>query len=41
MKPFDTHARGHDWHAGPSCPRVLKESFLSGTEPTEVCDVHK
>ncbi len=27
--------------AGPSCPRVLKESFLSGTEPTEVCDVHK
>jgi membrane carboxypeptidase/penicillin-binding protein len=27
--------------AGPSCPRLIKESFLSGTEPTEVCDVHK
>jgi penicillin-binding protein 1B len=27
--------------AGPSCPRVFKESFLSGTEPTEICDVHR
>jgi penicillin-binding protein 1B len=27
--------------AGPYCPRVFKEAFLSGTEPTEVCDVHK
>jgi len=27
--------------AGPACPRVFKESFLSGTEPTEVCDVHR
>ena len=23
--------------AGPGCPRVFKESFLSGTEPTEIC----
>ena len=27
--------------AGPYCPRVFTESFLSGTEPTELCDVHK
>ncbi len=27
--------------AGPYCPRVFTESFLSGTEPTEPCDVHK
>ncbi len=27
--------------AGPYCPRVFNESFLSGTEPTEVCDVHR
>jgi membrane carboxypeptidase/penicillin-binding protein len=27
--------------AGPACPRIYKESFLSGTEPTEVCPVHR
>jgi penicillin-binding protein 1B len=27
--------------AGPLCPRVFKEAFLSGTEPTEQCDVHQ
>jgi penicillin-binding protein 1B len=27
--------------AGPTCPRVFRESFLSGTEPTEPCDVHR
>ena len=27
--------------AGPYCPRVFTEAFLSGTEPTEPCDVHK
>ena len=25
----------------PGCPRVLRESFLAGTEPREVCEVHK
>jgi penicillin-binding protein 1B len=27
--------------AGPGCPRVLREAFLPGTAPTEVCDLHK
>jgi membrane carboxypeptidase/penicillin-binding protein len=27
--------------AGPLCPRVFKEAFLSGTEPTQACDVHQ
>jgi penicillin-binding protein 1B len=27
--------------AGPLCPRVFKESFLSGTEPTAACDIHQ
>ena len=22
------------------CPRVFRESFLAGTEPTELCPVH-
>ncbi len=26
--------------AGPACPRVFHEAFLSGTEPTQPCDVH-
>ncbi len=25
----------------PACPRVFHEAFLAGTEPTEVCEVHK
>jgi penicillin-binding protein 1B len=25
----------------PSCPRVATESFLAGTEPLEVCDLHR
>jgi penicillin-binding protein 1B len=25
----------------PTCPHVLNESFLAGTEPTEYCDVHR
>ena len=24
----------------PGCPRVLREAFLTGTEPTRVCEVH-
>ena len=24
----------------PGCPRVFKEAFLAGTEPTEVCQLH-
>ena len=27
--------------AGPFCPKVLSESFLAGTEPTEICQVHR
>jgi penicillin-binding protein 1B len=27
--------------AGPRCPKVITESFLSGTEPQTVCDVHR
>jgi penicillin-binding protein 1B len=27
--------------ATPYCPRVIHESFLSGTEPTEVCELHR
>jgi penicillin-binding protein 1B len=27
--------------AGPLCPRLFKEAFLSGSEPTEACDVHR
>jgi penicillin-binding protein 1B len=26
--------------AAPGCPRVFKEAFLTGTEPTEVCQLH-
>jgi penicillin-binding protein 1B len=26
--------------AGPSCPKVFRESFRAGTEPTEHCDIH-
>jgi penicillin-binding protein 1B len=25
----------------PTCPRVTSEAFLTGTEPTEVCDLHR
>jgi penicillin-binding protein 1B len=27
--------------AAPGCPRVLREAFLPGTAPTEVCDLHR
>ena len=27
--------------AVPGCPRVLREAFLAGTEPTESCSLHK
>jgi membrane carboxypeptidase/penicillin-binding protein len=23
-----------------TCPRVMREAFLAGTEPTEVCELH-
>ena len=26
--------------AAPGCPRVFREAFLAGTEPTEVCQLH-
>ena len=27
--------------ATPNCPRVFREAFLAGTEPLQVCDVHR
>ena len=27
--------------ATPGCPRVFNEAFLAGTEPTQICDLHK
>jgi penicillin-binding protein 1B len=27
--------------AGPNCPKIITEAFLSGTEPRELCDVHR
>jgi membrane carboxypeptidase/penicillin-binding protein len=26
--------------ATPACPKVFRESFLAGTEPTEPCPIH-
>jgi penicillin-binding protein 1B len=26
--------------ANPACPRVARSAFLTGTEPTEICDLH-
>ena len=25
----------------PNCPRTFKESFIAGTEPTELCELHR
>jgi penicillin-binding protein 1B len=27
--------------ASPSCPKMIAESFLPGTEPTEICELHR
>ena len=27
--------------ATPTCPRVTSEAFLAGTEPLEVCELHR
>jgi membrane carboxypeptidase/penicillin-binding protein len=27
--------------AVPGCPRVIREAFLAGTEPTQACDLHR
>jgi membrane carboxypeptidase/penicillin-binding protein len=27
--------------AQPGCPRVVKEAFLAGTEPADICDLHR
>jgi hypothetical protein len=27
--------------AGPMCPRVFTEAFLTGTAPTEPCPLHR
>ena len=25
----------------PGCPRVMRESFVAGTEPTQICELHR
>ena len=27
--------------ATPACPKVISEAFIDGTEPTEICELHK
>jgi penicillin-binding protein 1B len=27
--------------AGPNCPKVISESFIAGTEPREICELHR
>jgi membrane carboxypeptidase/penicillin-binding protein len=27
--------------AGPECPKRFNEAFLAGTEPTEMCELHR
>jgi len=27
--------------ATPYCPKVINEAFIAGTEPNQVCDVHR
>jgi penicillin-binding protein 1B len=27
--------------AAPTCPKVMSESFIAGTEPTQICDIHR
>jgi membrane carboxypeptidase/penicillin-binding protein len=27
--------------ATPTCPRVTTEAFLAGTEPPEICELHR
>ena len=27
--------------AVPACPRVFHEAFLAGTEPVQICDLHR
>jgi membrane carboxypeptidase/penicillin-binding protein len=27
--------------ATPACPKTFHEAFLAGTEPTEICDLHR
>ena len=27
--------------AGPGCPKVFREAFLAGTEPVQVCELHR
>jgi membrane carboxypeptidase/penicillin-binding protein len=27
--------------ATPGCPRVMRESFLAGAEPLELCELHR
>ncbi len=27
--------------AGPNCPKIISESFIAGTEPTQICELHR
>src|SRR5207249_9508216 len=27
--------------AGPGCPRIITEAFIDGTQPTDVCELHR
>ena len=27
--------------AGPGCPKTFREAFRAGTEPREVCEIHR
>jgi len=27
--------------ATPTCPRVIREAFLAGSEPLEACELHR
>jgi membrane carboxypeptidase/penicillin-binding protein len=27
--------------AAPGCPKVFREAFLAGTEPVQVCELHR
>ena len=27
--------------AAPGCPRVISEAFLEGTQPTQMCELHR
>ena len=36
----DRHPRDTGKLATPNCPRTMSESFITGTEPVEICPLH-